>query len=114
ESHESPRRFQKDLFSAPRPNGAQWGRKTTGQEPVKMSDQNSGVYFVQAGREGPIKIGTAKDSRERLKKLRTANWEYLTQLVVIPVVDHERLDWERGFHARFRHLHIRGEWFKPG
>lgn len=39
------------------------------------------VYFVQVGKDGPIKIGFAKDVRSRLVKMAVDNHEDLTRIL---------------------------------
>ncbi len=66
------------------------------------------VYFIQAGDDGPIKIGTAVVPEERLRGLQTAHHEELRILAVVaggPELEAE-------LHERFQHARIRGEWFR--
>jgi len=67
------------------------------------------VYFVQAGIDGPIKIGWAIDPLDRVRELQVGNHEQLQLLMT--VADNGTL--EMTLHERFRDLHIRGEWFRP-
>jgi hypothetical protein len=69
------------------------------------------VYFIQAGGAGPIKIGaTSKDSpRHRLGDLQTAHYEELRLLGSITT----QTSIEFALHDHFKHLRIRGEWFRP-
>jgi hypothetical protein len=68
------------------------------------------IYFLRA--ESPvIKIGFTKSTKSfisRLDALQSSSWEALTviQLTRGSLVDEYRL------HRRFKHLHIRGEWFR--
>jgi len=67
------------------------------------------IYFVQQGRDGPIKIGVASDVAARINQLQTGSAEPLRLLSVRPgsrVV-------ERQLHERFTGHRIRGEWFSP-
>lgn len=68
----------------------------------------SGTYFIQAGENGPIKIGKAGDVDKRLRDLQVSNHEELRLLLVLP-----RADVERFIHRRFAHCRRRGEWFEP-
>lgn len=67
------------------------------------------VYFIQAGDDGPVKIGTAKDVLRRLSMLKTSSAEPL----------HLRALYEGGaaeeslLHRRFAAHRIRREWFNP-
>lgn len=82
------------------------------------------VYFVQVGREGPVKVGASGDEtsmKSRLGSLQTANHETLHLIALIPaasvlVEGQTPVDCfatERAFHERFRDDAIRGEWFSP-
>jgi hypothetical protein len=64
------------------------------------------VYFIQAGENGPIKIGRAVDVAKRMARFQTANPKKLALLGTIPNGDRER-----EFHERFKHLRTQGEWF---
>jgi hypothetical protein len=69
------------------------------------------VYFVQAGEDGPIKIGrTTGDPIRRLKDLQTAS-PYTLRLIGVKETS-ETLT-ERLVHQRFAHLSLSGEWFSP-
>jgi DNA-binding XRE family transcriptional regulator len=67
------------------------------------------IYFIQAGKGGPIKIGHTRNPITRIESIALA-----TAATVIPlsVVPGERGD-ELGLHAAFSHLRIKGEWFTP-
>lgn len=67
------------------------------------------AYAIQAGENGPVKIGLAKNPRERLATLQTGNHEELRGLAAWRVLPIE----EKLLHDEFRHAHIRGEWFRP-
>jgi Meiotically Up-regulated Gene 113 (MUG113) protein len=67
------------------------------------------LYFIQAGEDGPIKIGLADRPFERLASLQTANYEELRLLAHVPV---EPLE-ERFYHEVMEPYRIRGEWFRP-
>jgi hypothetical protein len=54
------------------------------------------VYFIQAGENGPVKIGYTYEPEKRLIAMR--------------VVPGNRYG-ERRLHQHFAHLRIRGEWF---
>jgi len=66
------------------------------------------VYFVQAGEDGPIKIGWTQDIDRRIPELQTANARKLRLLGMVPGT----LDTEAAFHARFSHLRLEAEWFR--
>jgi hypothetical protein len=67
------------------------------------------VYFIQAGGDGPIKIGVAEDPRTRLRKLQCGNYETLYLIAQIPGSYEE----EFSLHRRLESHRIRGEWFAP-
>lgn len=67
------------------------------------------VYFIQ-DENGNVKIGRSLESRlgERLSDLQSGNAQTLTLMGVCP--GDVRL--ETSLHRRFKHLHVRGEWFR--
>jgi hypothetical protein len=70
------------------------------------------VYFIQAGDDGPIKVGrTTGDPAERMRSLQTAS-PYRLRLLATKVAS-RNLD-ELLVHGRFVHLRLHGEWFSPG
>lgn len=66
------------------------------------------VYFIRAGKDGPIKIGVATDPAARLRDLQTAHHETLH---LERVVDGERCA-ELWLHEHFSEYRLRGEWFR--
>lgn len=66
------------------------------------------IYFIQAGEDGPIKIGFSKDPDSRLRTLQTAHTAKLKMLhhQVGTKADEGRL------HHRFKNIRIKGEWFE--
>jgi hypothetical protein len=66
------------------------------------------IYFVQAGENGPVKIGFAIDFPARLRELQCA--QHVT-LIVLRKIDGAGRREERALHKLFAHRHIRGEWF---
>lgn len=67
------------------------------------------VYFVQAGANGPIKIGCTSNVSARLAQLQTAQPEKLQLLAAVP--GGEAL--ESALHAAFAEHRMMGEWFRP-
>ncbi len=65
------------------------------------------IYFIQAGGDGPIKIGVARQPLARLQDLQAGNHEKLT-LIGLAAGGHEH---ERKIHAACRNAHIHREWF---
>lgn len=72
----------------------------------------SGVYFVQEGLRGPIKIGRAVDISKRMGLLQCGNSQELVFLGhILSDFDSELM--EQKLHSHFRDYRIRGEWFEP-
>jgi transcriptional regulator with XRE-family HTH domain len=67
----------------------------------------SKVYFIRAGKDGPVKIGVAFDTEQRRKDLQVANHADLTVIRTVKGTSRE----ENQAHKKFAHLCIRGEWF---
>ena len=67
------------------------------------------IYFIKNNRTGSYKIGVSDRPEQRLKELQTANED---RLVLEWTIKNSSYDEEREFHNRWRHLKIRGEWFK--
>ena len=68
------------------------------------------IYFVQAGENGPIKIGFSDEVHECIELLQVG-CPY--KLNLLWVYNGRQYD-EVGLHELFFHEHIRGEWFRPG
>ncbi len=68
------------------------------------------VYFIRAGESGPIKIGSTVNMAKRLEMLQVGHHRSLKCILKLAGGE----DLERKLHGRFRHLHIRGEWFRAG
>jgi hypothetical protein len=71
-----------------------------------------GVYFIQRGKDGLIKIGQG-NVLSRLKALQTAHIDNLRIIGVIPLTRKKRRDRERSLLMRFAHLNEGGEWLRP-
>jgi hypothetical protein len=65
------------------------------------------VYFIRAGEDGPIKIGSADIVHARVKLLQTGNH---LELVLLRTIDGDHT-LERYLHRHFAAQRIRGEWF---
>lgn len=74
------------------------------------ASREGSMYFIQAGENGPIKIGSSINPEKRRGLLQMGNAEELKVVLAIPGGERR----ERAAHKRFRHLRIRGEWFLPG
>lgn len=66
------------------------------------------IYFIQCDLSRAIKIGWANRVAHRFSNIQVANPNPLRLLGVIPGYDQEESRW----HYKFRHLLIRGEWFR--
>lgn len=67
------------------------------------------VYFIQAGDQGPIKIGWSCEVSRRLLELQTANAARLVLLGYIPGTQKT----ERAWHVKFAAERLEAEWFRP-
>ena len=67
------------------------------------------IYFIQAGDNGAVKIGFAKDVKKRFRELQTGNHETLKLLKEI--AGEEELEQE--IHSLVKNYHVRGEWYTP-
>lgn len=65
------------------------------------------IYFVTDG-TGAVKIGFTENVRRRLAGLQTGHHAPLVLMGAIPAT----LDAEQFIHQKFKHLKIRGEWFR--
>lgn len=68
------------------------------------------IYFIQAGHNGPIKIGFSSRPRKRLRQMQTANARPLRLLGTIPTTSKGL---EAEIHHTLRKHKRRGEWFRP-
>jgi hypothetical protein len=66
------------------------------------------IYFIRNARARAVKIGRAGDVARRLRSLQTASPDPLTLITWTTGGARQ----ERFWHGRFRHLHIRGEWYE--
>lgn len=69
-----------------------------------------GVYFLQIGERGPIKIGVADNIKSRCLSHQSSCPYRLRLILVMPDAGREQ---ERQIHEHFAKWRIRGEWFKP-
>ncbi len=67
------------------------------------------IYFIQAGENGPIKIGSSDDPEKRMADLQVAN---AAELKLLWKYTGDRFS-ESDIHCTFKHEKIRGEWFHP-
>lgn len=67
------------------------------------------IYFVRAGDDGPIKIGTTTQLTIRLAGLKYDPVAEGRDIILLAVMDGGR-SVEKSLHRRFSHLRIKGEW----
>lgn len=68
------------------------------------------VYFIRAGKNGPVKIGsTAGDVGRRLAALQTAHH---ADLILIRTLPKCGMDQESRLHYLYKSRKIKGEWFR--
>lgn len=67
------------------------------------------VYAIQAGEDGPVKIGMTVDPPQRIKTLQTANAQPLRPLGLWQGTGAD----ERALHEAFAADRLHGEWFTP-
>lgn len=77
---------------------------------VVRKGARSGVYFVQSGQDGPIKIGVSGDVEKRMVELCVAS---PSELRLLAVIDGATDKDERALHVAFSDERLRGEWFEP-
>jgi len=70
---------------------------------------NTWVYFIQAGDDGPIKIGITKNVESRRAGLQPGSPIVLSLLCAIPGTRAN----ERMLHKHFADDRLHGEWFNP-
>jgi antitoxin (DNA-binding transcriptional repressor) of toxin-antitoxin stability system len=75
----------------------------------EAADRLTWLYAIQAGDDGPIKIGVTNSPSARLATLQQGNAEELHGLAAWRGLVLE----EKQLHAEFDHVRIRGEWFRP-
>jgi hypothetical protein len=68
----------------------------------------SQVYFLREEEDGPIKIGYADNVIRRMYRLQQGNPSVLRVIATMPGANEQ----EKVLHRRFRHLRVRGEWFR--
>lgn len=73
------------------------------------TDVDGYVYFIQAGVDGPIKIGWSRQVKSRAATIQSWEPVRLVPLATLrgPVAT------EQALHRRFGSLRLHGEWFRP-
>lgn len=67
------------------------------------------IYFIQAGEDGPVKIGKANNPQKRLAVLQTGSSDRLYIRAVLDAPDEA----EKHLHKTLAGAKMRGEWFSP-
>lgn len=70
------------------------------------------IYFVEAISIKAIKIGYTKKINNLKDRLWALKWPFVDGPEVLGIIPGDRKI-ERSMHARFKHLHLNGEWFEP-
>jgi predicted GIY-YIG superfamily endonuclease len=70
------------------------------------------LYIVKAQPSGHVKVGIAKNLKNRLADLQSSNFEELTVLRTLPFLNIYRARAkEREIHQKWERFWVRGEWF---
>lgn len=67
------------------------------------------IYAIQAGENGPVKIGVSRDPAMRLATLQRSNHAELRGIAAW----RDLAQMEKVLHKAYAHVRIRGEWFQP-
>ena len=67
------------------------------------------IYVIQAGANGPVKIGWSIAPHGRIEYFQTGHYEKLRTILVFSGTAQD----EHALHARFSDYRIRNEWFEP-
>lgn len=78
-----------------------------GAWPVVPIPRQGGVYVIQIGDDGPLKVGVSQDVAARIASLQTAS-PY--ELRFLGLIGRDATD-ESKHHEALRSEHVRGEWF---
>lgn len=74
-----------------------------------QTDLDGFIYFIQAGPDGPIKIGWSREVKKRAATIQS--WEPV-ELECLATLQGPMAT-EQALHRRFGSARIRGEWFNP-
>jgi hypothetical protein len=66
------------------------------------------IYFIQQGKDGPVKIGISWEIKKRLRDISVSSPFNPVVLALIP----GNREKEKQLHRKFKKEHLRGEWFK--
>ena len=70
------------------------------------------IYFIQSGKDGPIKIGYTKDENSLHSRVGSVQCKTLGSLVILGAFDGDKKR-EKEIHVKFSMYRIGGEWFEP-
>ena len=76
----------------------------------EWSKWDRAVYFIQAGRDGPVKIGSSRLVFDRMASIQAHHYEELTLRAVFPI---QCLPEETMLHHDLDPWRLRGEWYVP-
>lgn len=78
-----------------------------------LNDMKSYVYLIYDPKNSAVKIGKANDILNRLGELQVGNPNKL-EIIAEMVCENEQraLQIEDALHSKYKHLYLRGEWFK--
>lgn len=74
------------------------------------------IYFIQCGKNGPIKIGSSDEPDKRMEQLQVGCPYELKMLWKYRENGDNTADYETrevDIHKKFQHERVRGEWFHP-
>jgi hypothetical protein len=78
--------------------------------PVPVVDSPT-VYILQTEPDGPVKIGF---TRRRIYNRVAAGQTFSPDRIYVLAETYGTLQDETALHRRFKHLRVRGEWFRYG
>jgi hypothetical protein len=76
----------------------------------EWSKWDRAVYFIQAGKSGPVKIGSSRLVFDRMASIQAHHYEELTLRAVFPI---QCLPEETMLHHELDKFRLRGEWYVP-
>jgi hypothetical protein len=79
-------------------------------QPEPTAQDTRDVYFIQGIEGGPIKIGVARDPRDRLVSIQLMS---PVRLQILGVIRGAGQPGEHRLHEQFAEHRLHGEWFQP-
>lgn len=71
------------------------------------------LYFLQAGRNGPVKIGYSRDAATLKRRMAALSSGLPYEPKLLGVIEGAGRQAEQELHAQFSATRMRGEWFSP-